>query len=228
LEDWTVNDAMTILSEIDRRLNIIEALSRFSSDPNIDELKTLHPMVTQARWLFGPEFDSPHYTSNRSLVNAATIVFGKKTSKNDFINPKKRPDIVVLANSTMSLVGTEDFDEEGKLVSFKHILIIELKKGGFEIGRDEMTQAQDYVEDLLHCGHIDGNPRIHAFVVGHKINSKITRIRKIGDPELGRIEACTFDQLVRTAEIRLFYLRKQLKERYDELKDDNILQKVLF
>ncbi|EMT50171.1 hypothetical protein I532_24049 [Brevibacillus borstelensis AK1] len=49
LEDWTVKDALAVLDEIDKRLLVIEALERFSSDPNIDELNTLHPLVIQAR-----------------------------------------------------------------------------------------------------------------------------------------------------------------------------------
>ena len=28
-------------------------------DEATDELHTLHPLVTEARWLFGPEFDTP-------------------------------------------------------------------------------------------------------------------------------------------------------------------------
>ncbi len=229
LDDWTISDAMAALGEIDRRITVIEALSRFSSDPNVDELKTLHPLVTQARCKFGPEFDSPCFTSNRSLVNAATKVFGKKAQQSEFINPKKRPDIVVLANSTVSLVGTEEFNTEGSLCKFRNILVIELKKGGFTIGRTEMNQAEGYVEDLLQCGHLDGTPYVHAFVVGHEINPKVTSVKKIGEsPEFGRVEVCTFDQLVRTAEARLFDLKKQLKERYDDMGNDDVLQRVLF
>ena len=58
LGQWTVEDALTVLDEIDSRLSIIAAMEKLSGDPEADELHTLHPLVTQARWLFGPEFDS--------------------------------------------------------------------------------------------------------------------------------------------------------------------------
>ncbi|MBP2658953.1 MAG: ATP-binding protein [Firmicutes bacterium] len=229
LADWTVSDAILVLSEIDRRISVIEALGRLSSDPTIDELTTLHPLVTQARWLFGPEFDSPHYTSNRSLTNAAKKVFGNSAKEPNFINPRKRPDLVILADSSLSMVATEEFDTNGTLCRLKNILIIELKKGGFKITRKEMQQAEEYVEDLLNCGLIEGLPYFNAFVVGHEVKTKMTPIKKLGErPEFGRIEVCTFDQLIRTAEARLFNLRKNLSDRYEEMTNEIVMQKNLF
>ena len=72
LDKWTVRDALVVLDEIDQRIAIIEAIKKLSKDDNIDELHTLHPLATQARWLFGPEFDTPEYTSNISLRNNST------------------------------------------------------------------------------------------------------------------------------------------------------------
>ncbi len=56
LDTWSVRDAATVLEEIDRRLIVVEALTRLSADKKADELHTLHPLVTEARWVFGPEF----------------------------------------------------------------------------------------------------------------------------------------------------------------------------
>jgi len=230
LSDWSVKDALTVLDEIDKRLMVIEALARFSVDDKTNELKTLHPLVLQSRWLFGPEFDSPLYSSNISLVNAMSRLFKAKAQKEDFYNYRNRPDIIVLDSSTLSAVGTEEFDDNSQLCKMRRILIIELKRGGFTIGRDEMDQAMHYVEDLINSGHLDGNPFINAFVVGHETDKKInqSRIRKVGEnPENGRVEAITYGQLVRTAQQRLFRLRDQLKDRYEGITNENIVQKVL-
>ncbi|TBL69767.1 ATP-binding protein [Paenibacillus thalictri] len=231
LDDWSVKDALFVLDEIDKRLLVVEALSRFSEDSATDELKTLHPLVLQARWLFGPEFDSPLYTSNVSLTTAMKQLFNKKASKDAFYNARNRPDIIVIEDySTLSAVCSEEFDDNSALLKMKRILIIELKRGGFPIGRDEMSQAFNYVEDLLNSGYLDGNPFINAFVVGHKIDNKIanTRIRKVGEnPETGRVEATTYGQLVRTAKQRLFRLKEQLGDRYKEYTDSTLVQKVL-
>lgn len=203
---------------------------RFSTDSTTDELKTLHPLVLQARWLFGPEFDSPLYTSNVSLTTAMSQLFQKKVSKDAFYNARNRPDIIVIENSTLSAVCSEEFDDNSALTKMKRVLIIELKRGGFSIGRDEMSQAFNYVEDLLNSGFLDGSPFINAFVVGHRIDQKIanTRIRKVGEnPETGRVEATSYGQLVRTAQQRLFRLKEQLDDRYKEFTDSTIVQKVL-
>lgn len=229
LEDWTVKDALAVLDEIDKRLLVVETLARFSSDSDVDELKTLHPLVVQAKWLFGPEFDSPLYTSNVSLTNAMNQLFRKKVSKEAFYNFRNRPDIMIVEDSTISAVCTEDFDDGSHLSTMKRILIIELKRGGFSIGRDEFNQANNYVEDLLNCGYLDGTPYINAYVVGHTVDSRIgnSRVRKVGDPERGRVEVVTYGQLVRTAEQRLFKLKEQLNSRYKEIADETIVQKVL-
>lgn len=58
LSRWNVKDAMKVLDVIDRRLTVIELIKKLSEDPNTDELHVLHPLVTESRWVFGPEFDS--------------------------------------------------------------------------------------------------------------------------------------------------------------------------
>jgi hypothetical protein len=211
LSEWTVRDALTVLDEIDRRLVVVEALIKLSGDKKADELHALHPLVTEARWLFGPEFDSPEFASNVSLSTAMKKVFGKRSGEYTLDNPRHRPDLIVLPDATISGVATEHFDEASGLSTLRDILLIELKRGDSEIGRDQVYQACGYVEDLLASNLLDGQPFFRAFVVGHRISSKIERILKIGEiPARGRVEATTYLQLVRTAEKRLFRLRERL------------------
>ena len=87
LSQWTVRDALSVLDEIDHRLAVIAAIEKLSGDSSADELHTLHPLVTQARWLFGPEFDSSEYASNVSLRTAAAKVFGKRVDASAFDKP---------------------------------------------------------------------------------------------------------------------------------------------
>jgi hypothetical protein len=106
--------------------------------------------------------------------------------------------------------------------------LIELKRGDSEIGRDQVYQACSYVEDLLASNLLDGQPYFRAFVVGHRISSKIERVLKIGEnPPRGRVEATTYLQLVRTAEKRLFRLRERLTTRYEEVTGTDLLERVL-
>jgi hypothetical protein len=227
LSEWTARDALTVLDEIDARVKVIEAIDRLGGDEAADEVRTLHPLITQARWVFGPEFDSPEYASNLSLRNAVDAVFRGRVVDPKFLNPRKRPDLVVLADATLSIVATESIDPTSGLSRLGNVLLIELKKGRSEIGREEMNQADGYVQDLLQCGHLDGPPFIKAFVVGHKVANRTETTRTVGEGPKARIEATTFAQLTRTAGQRLFRLREALKERYGDIESSKLLCEVL-
>ena len=227
LGEWTVRDALTVLDEIDRRVAVLHAIVRFSADQDADELHTLHPLVSEARWLFGPEFDSAEYASNVSLQTALKTLFNKRLDPKAFLNPRKRPDLLILSASTICGVSTDAYDNEKGLSSLRDILLIELKRGRVEIGREEVHQATDYVEDLTRSGHLDGTPFIRAFVVGHTKSSKVEETRKIGDsPVRARIDVTTYNQLVRTGEKRLFRLKEKLAARYEELSGVNLFERA--
>ncbi|MCB0537772.1 MAG: ATP-binding protein [Bacteroidetes bacterium] len=220
LEKWSVRDALSVLDEIDNRISVIEAIRKLSKDEDVDELHVLHPLVTAARWLFGPEFESAEYSSNRQLQSAVETVFKKKIGKEVFNNHRKRPDIVVLNDATASITGTEMFDNESGLSTVNKVLIIELKRGKFKLTREERNQAQGYVEDFVNCGSLIGTPYIEAFVVGESFSEKIQPISTVQNEnkiEMGKIRITTFGQLVDTAEKRLFGLRQKLSERYDDI-----------
>lgn len=222
LSQWTVKDALCVLDEIDRRISTIEAIRKLSEDTTVDELRVLHPLITGARWLFGPEFDSPEYVSNRQLQTVARKLFKRTDGKDIFTNPRKRPDLIVLDNCSIGFTGTENIDSESKLAVTTNILLVELKRGGFELTRDERNQLQGYLEDLRGSGIVGGNPYINAYLVGMKVEKGGLSGSKVMDPtndrkEIGRIAIASFAQLVDTAEQRLFRLRDRLRERYDDI-----------
>lgn len=230
LTQWTVRDALSVLDEIDQRLGVIVAIEKLSGDEGADELHTLHPLVTQARWLFGPEFDSSEYSSNMSLRTASEKIFKKRLSPEAFVNHMQRPDIVVLADATCSVVGTEGYDQaDPSLIRTQNVLIIELKKGRSAIGREEMTQADGYVQDFLNSGALDGTPMFRAFVVGHEIAPKTTREKDLKDDSVvrGRIQATTFGQLTRTAHQRLFRLKERIPARYEDVSGADLSARVM-
>ncbi|MDC3189210.1 ATP-binding protein [Pseudoalteromonas elyakovii] len=228
LDDWNISDAMVILAEIDARIKVVEAIQRLSNDHSVDELHTLHPLIERARWVFGPEFDTPEYASNKGLRKTMEIVFKKSFKKEQFLNSAKRPDIVVGENSSVSLVGLEQFI--GELKKTQRVLLIELKKGGFQIGRDETDQAKRYVEDIWHAGVDSSQPYIKAYVVGDSICPKASKFQKIGASEsqqFGEVHAITFNELVRTAEARLFLLKENIENRYENLEKNELLNELL-
>jgi hypothetical protein len=230
LGQWTVRDALSVLDEIDHRLAVIVAIEKLAGDSAADELHTLHPLVTQARWLFGPEFDSSEYSSNVSLRTAAEKIFKKRLPAEAFINAKQRPDIMALADATCSIVGTEGFDAaDPTLTRIQNVLIIELKKGHSTIGREEMNQGNGYVQDFLGSGALDGTPMFRAFVVGHEIATKTTRELELKEEGVlrGKVQAVTYGQLTRSAHQRLFRLKERIPARYEDVSGADLSAKVM-
>jgi len=208
----------------------LEAIEKLCGDPATDELHTLHPLVTQARWLFGPEFDSSEYASNVSLRSATEKIFGKRVTTSSFANSRQRPDIVVLGDATCSVVGTETFDSADlNLMRIQGVLIIELKKGRSAIGRDEMNQADGYIQDLLGSGALDGTPTFRAFVVRYEIAPKTARYKEIQDEGglRGKVMATAYGQQTRSAHQRLFRLKERIPARFEDLSGADLSARVM-
>ena len=225
LETWNVNDILTVMNEIDRRLTIIEAISRTCNDKTTDELHTLHPLILSSRWLFGAEFDSPMFTSNKTLNTVISKLFEDKGYDiNQIINSRKRPDIVLLDDGTFNAVCTDKIDTNaGGIMKPDQILIIELKRGGFEIEYNEVNQATNYVRQIKKSGMLHRDSNIHAFVVGSTIGDIDTHQKS----DSGIIDVITYSQLVETAKAKLFRLREQLSEHYDAIDDKSLVEKAL-
>ncbi len=222
LSKWSVKDALVVLEEIDRRLSIIEAIRKLSQDKKTDELATLHPLVTESRWIFGPEFESQEYTSNQQLQT-----IGKKIYHSDqgrFLNPQKRPDLFVVGESTYSITGLDNLDEDG-ISALRTILIIELKRGGSIIGRTERDQAFHYVEDILNSGLVAPTTEVRAYVVGDSIDKSVSPKSK--PSEHSSVRPIIYSQLVDTAGKRLFKLKESLSHRYEGVPGIELAKKAI-
>lgn len=216
LSKWTISDALVVLNEIDRRLSIITAIRKLSSEKTTDELHVLHPMIAESRWLFGPEYESSEYIFNRQMKTAVSKIFGESAFRCNDINYKKRPDLIAISDATISVTGIEEIPTDLGLAKVRKLLLIELKKGGFKITRGERNQAQEYVEDLLNS-NLGNECQITAYVVGDSIADNISSPTKIGEGNRGVLFVTTYDQLVDTAERRMFGLRQMLASRYDDI-----------
>ena len=223
LDTWTIKDIQNTLDIIDQRILVIEAIERLCTDKNTDELHTLHPLIAQARWLFGPEYDSDMYTFNKRLKTIIKDII-KSSGYVELSEPNRRPDLVFFKESSFAIHELEDWNSEKNLSQCKKILIVELKKGGFELTRKEMKQAEDYVDEISHTNQISTNPEIAAYVVGDKISDKMSHEASVGK---NKIFACTYLELVNTAQKRLFKLKETLNDRYEQMPTENIVEKVL-
>jgi hypothetical protein len=135
-----------------------------------------------------------------------------------------------MADATYSVVGTEVFDSyDQNLTKIQDVLIIELKKGKSAIGRDEMNQANGYVQDFLGSGAMDGTPMFRAYVVGYEIQSKTSKENEIKEDGVlrGRVVATTYGQLTHSAHQRLFKLKEKIPTRYDDISGVDLMTKVM-
>lgn len=228
LAEWSVKDALRVLDEIDSRISVVETIQRLANDPKTDELHTLHPLILRSRWLFGPEFESQEYCSNVTLQTVAKELF--KGSDAQFINEKNRPDIVVLPDkTTCQITGIESFDPaDPTLIQMQNILLIELKRGGYELTRKEVNQADNYAQDIVASGAVSGTPHICAWVVGHKVAAGVAKDKALRNEtrDYARIRATTYGTLVDTANRRLLKLRDVLATRYGNMPTDGLLDRV--
>lgn len=225
LKEWDVDDILSVITEIDKRIVVVEAIDRVFNDKKTDELHTLHPLVLNARWLFGPEFDSPMFVSNSALTTVIKTLFKNEDyDLNEITNPRKRPDIVCLKLSTLKAVCTDRPDNDaGGIMKPDQILIIELKRGGFTIEAGEVSQAENYVRQIRKSAVLHKAATITAFVVGTVIGDVDCNKKT----DSGEIHVITYGQLVETANKKLFNLRGQLAEHYNEIGNDSIVEKAL-
>jgi len=230
LDDWDISDMEFILDEIDRRIATLEAIQRFSSISGMDELHVLHPLVLEAKWLFGPEYDSSFYVSN---VRLSTIMrkYLKHPELVDKLNiPRKRPDIIIFDDGSLIGYATEEHNQETKMFEVKKLLLIELKCGGKKITSAEINQTEEYMNELYYSNAFNSQISIDAYTVGESVSNKIGTKKDIKDTRdfiWGKIVATTYEQLVSTAEKRLFGLKEHLDKRYEAMGNIELLNRAL-
>jgi len=204
LEEWSITDAKEVLDELQWRLALIQKLDSLIGNPDTDELHDLQPLFNDGLWIFGPEFEGVRYFSNRTLLTIVKDLF--RTDITEY--PAKRPDFLILPNSTLGLRASDRYDEDSVTVmGFNKIIIIELKKGGFKITYDELLQTQKYAIALQNSGKLDSNIKILCYVLGDTIDCKKSAY---GD----NIEVIPLPYLtvVRNAHTRTFNLIERIKQ----------------
>ena len=222
---WDVNDIVTVLGEIDKRIVVVEAIERIYNDKTTEELHTLHPLVLNSRWLFGAQYDSPMFVSNSALTTVVKSLFKDTDYDLDVIeNPRRRPDIICLKQYSLKAVCTDRIDTAaGEIMKPDQILIVEVKRGGFEITSEEVAQVEHYVRQIRKSAILHSSATIDAYVVGAKLGDIDTEKKT----NSGRIHAVTYGHLVVTASQKLFNLRQRLQEHYATLGQESIVEQAL-
>lgn len=166
LDEWTIADAKKVLDELKYRLELIKQLDELVENHQADELHDLQPLFERGLWIFGPEFESLSFTSNRSLSTVVNVLLGGA----ELATPRKRPDFVVLPDSSIGVYSCDAYDVRHEVCGLSSVVIIELKRGGFEISNEEKDQALKYSREIRKSGKVSKETKITCYVLGASID----------------------------------------------------------
>lgn len=215
LQNWSVQDAKTVLDELQSRMILLRRMKEKAPSAASDEVLELQPLFHRSLWILGPEFESIEFTSNRSMNNVLQSLFSSSSSAGS----RNRPDFVIIPDGSCGCYTVPEFgdfsDGDSGEVGVSKLVILELKRAGVSVDEEQKAQCWKYVKELDSLGHIQESTSIRCFVIGNKIE----RSERSPREEMhGRcvIQPVTYDLIIRRAESRLFSL-------YDKLKDSPFL-----
>ena len=207
LDEWTLVDAKAVLDELHWRLVLIQKMEQLVEDPKTDELHELQPLFENGLWIFGPEYESRDFLSNRTLATIIKKFFGGEAIEYEY--SRKRPDFIALADRSIGVYSSDNYDSENEVCGIRKILIVELKKGGSTIRDVERRQAEDYAKIITKSGKIDSNTKIVCYVLGSKIDADSI---KVGKQETIEVIPRSYNIVLQQAYARTFNLIRKIKE----------------
>lgn len=223
VEAWTAQDAKHVLDELGRRLALIKQLERLVNNKGTDELHELHPLFELGLWVFGPEYERVDFKSNRALSTVIRdMLGGARTPVN---SPARRPDLVALQDSTLSVYSADAYDSEGEADGFDRVLVVELKRGGFQITSDELWQASRYAQELRKGNRVNPNAKMTAFVLGTQLAADAREEIRLGDSIA--VRPMVYDHFIRRAHNRTFHLLERVSAASNALLADPDIEEVL-
>jgi hypothetical protein len=207
LEEWTIDMAKIVLDELQMRLQLVAELELKTESDNTLEVQELQPLFHKGLWIFGPEYDTIEYTSNRSMTTVIQELFGAKEIKGSL----RRPDFAILPDSSVGLYDYPEFieDDAGEIGPAR-LVIVELKAPVVFVGDEEKAQAFKYVRELASKGLLTSRTKVMCFVLGKKVNPLDRHERTEMD---GRVKILPIDYgtVLRRAKSRLLGLFDRIK-----------------
>jgi hypothetical protein len=206
LEEWTVDMAKIVLDEIGGRMLLIEELRLKTNDVNALEVQDLQPLFKQGLWIFGPEFETIHYTSNEGMTSVIQEIFGRT----DIKGSRNRPDFAILPDSSVGFYSYPEYDAEGGEVGASKVVVVELKAPDVPLGDDEKSQCWKYVRELNQKGLIGESTQVQGYVLGRTVNPSDREERTELNGRV-KIKPLPFSVILDRADSRLLKLREKIK-----------------
>lgn len=220
MQQWTASSAEIVLSELQKRMTLIERMQALVESPLTDELHDLQPLFERGLWIFGPEFEAVDFRSNRGLAE----VIGKFLGGADYKPPRRRPDFVVLPEISIGAYCADAYDAAGEIIGIRKVVILELKRGGFCVTQKEADQARDYSKEIRKAGRVQSMTKIVAYVLGAELEQGLEQMT-VG--ERTTIIPTVYQTILRRAHQRTFNLQKRLQETQPIQESDPDVDEVL-
>ncbi|WP_244521457.1 ATP-binding protein [Bradyrhizobium sp. DOA9] len=206
LDRWTVRLAKDALDEIQTRLKLVQDLDEKLRDEAMDEVGDLQPLFERSLWVFGPEFESLEFTSNKGMTQVIQSIFGANIP-----GSRLRPDFVMLPDGSVGLYGRDSHDLGHDVDGVSRLVVAEIKKPNVIIGSEQKGQAWKYVKELLERGLLSNAATVTCYVLGSKVDATENEPRTERNGRV-TIIPMTYNVFVRRAEKRMLGLRDKLKD----------------
>lgn len=204
LKRWTVGLIKIVMDEIQTRLYLIHQLRARLQIVGVDEVHELQPLFAKGLWMFGPQFETIEFTSNRGMTEVIRALFGDGKARGS----RNRPDFVALTDTSVGLYARSSYDANFDDDGVEHLVIIDLKTTGLAIGSKEKDQVWKYIKELRQRGHIRQSTRVDGFVLGDRMDEGEEEPSKHGDNVT--IFPMLYDTILRRAEKRMLNLYEKV------------------
>jgi hypothetical protein len=222
LTQWTVGMAKIVLDEIQNRLRIISELRAKIQVAGIDEVHELQPLFEKGLWMFGAQFESIEFTSNRGMTTIIRELFSDKVGK----GTRNRPDFVVLPDCSIGFYARSSYDEDYNEDGIEHVVIVDLKTTKLPLGSKEKEQVWKYVKELKSKGYIKKATKVDGFVLGDEIEQGEGGTRTEDDNQV-KIIPMLYETILCRAEKRLLNLHSKVKDAPFLIEQREELQKFI-
>jgi hypothetical protein len=221
LNEWTIGMAKLVLDEIQNRLKLIGELRGKLKEVGVDEVHELQPLFERGLWMFGAQFESIEFTSNKGMTNVIKHIFKDEDGK----GTRNRPDFVALPDSSVGFYARASYDENHDEDGVEHLVIIDLKTTGLALGSKEKDQVWKYVKELREKGYLKKYTRVDGFVLGDKIEPGENEPTTHGEEV--KISPLLYDTILIRAERRLLNLHSKVKDAPFLIDQQEALKKFL-
>lgn len=205
LDEWSIDDAKKVLSELKWRLELIKRLEELSDNKEADELHDLQPLFDRGLWIFGPEFESISFISNRTLSTIIKAYFGNAVVEDS----ARRPDFIIIPDTSIGIYASDKFDSTHNVSGFDKVIIVELKRSGVPITGKEKDQAMGYCRAIRDSNKIGIDTPMISYVLGSEILPQYDNDLTEGATV---IKPLRYNVLLRAAHARTFHLINKLEQ----------------